>query len=85
VWLTPASIKAGVERCFTQTYSAQPRQVKVSIASTMRVTVRADGAVQSAAFNPPLAPQFQICAGSLIAGRFKTGPQTLTIPVSFGP
>jgi hypothetical protein len=84
-FLTPASIKAGVERCFTQIYSARQTQVKLSIASTMRITVRADGTVQSAAFDPPLAPSFQLCAGSAIAGRFKSGPQTITIPVSFGP
>jgi hypothetical protein len=84
-FLTPASIKAGVERCFNQIYSSRQTQVKLSIASTMRIQVRADGTVQSANFSPPLAPNFQICAGSAIAGRFKSGPQTLTIPVTFGP
>jgi ferric-dicitrate binding protein FerR (iron transport regulator) len=83
-FLTPASIKAGVERCFNQIYSSRPAQVKLSIASTMRIQVRADGTVQSAAFDPPLAPSFQLCAGSAIAGRFQTGPQTVTIPVTFG-
>jgi len=83
-FLTPASIKAGVERCFNQIYSSRPAQVRLSIASTMRIQVRADGTVQSAAFDPPLAPSFQLCAGSAIAGRFKAGPQTVTIPVTFG-
>jgi ferric-dicitrate binding protein FerR (iron transport regulator) len=83
-FLTPASIKAGVERCFNEIYSSRPAQVKLSIASTMRIQVRADGTVQSAAFDPPLAPSFQLCAGSAIAGRFKAGPQTVTIPVTFG-
>lgn len=83
-FLTPASIKAGVERCFNEIYSSRQTQVKLSIASTMRIQVRADGTVQSASFSPPLAPNFQICAGSAIAGRFKSGPQTITIPVTFG-
>jgi hypothetical protein len=83
-FLTVTRIKAGVERCFNEIYSARQAQVKLSIASTMRIQVRADGSVQSAVFDPPLAPSFQLCAGSAIAGRFKTGPQTVTVPVSFG-
>lgn len=85
VWLTRDSVKAGLDRCLKETYRARPTQVKVSITSTLRIAVNADGTVKSAAFSPPLAPEVQSCAGSVIAGRFKSGPQTLTLPVSFGP
>ncbi|NUQ76644.1 MAG: hypothetical protein HUU21_24150, partial [Polyangiaceae bacterium] len=83
-FLTPASIKAGVERCWSQIYGARQSQLKLSISSTMRIQVRADGTVQSAVFDPPLAPSLQLCAGSVIAGRFTTGARTIAIPMSFG-
>ena len=38
--------------------------------------------VGSARLNPPLAPHLSSCAGAGISGKFASGPQTLTIPLS---
>ena len=82
-WLTEAGMRQGLARCFAATYGAQARVVSFSVISTFTVRVAADGSVQSARFDPPLKPEFQQCAGGLIAGRFERGPAVLSIPVAF--
>jgi len=81
--LTEASVRAHLARCFADTYRNGSPSVHVSISSTLRIVVKADGTVRSARFDPPLKPEFQTCAGGAIAGRFAEGERELTIPVSF--
>lgn len=83
--LTAANIRAHLARCFRQSYEANGSTVDVSVTSTLRVDVAADGTVRAARFDPPLKPEFQACAGSAIAGRFAAGAGHLDIAVSFKP
>lgn len=80
--LTQGIVKGRIEGCIKRAQSDKPLSMKVSIASTLTVNVGPDGSVISARLNPPLAPHLQSCAGQGISGKFASGPQTLTIPLS---
>jgi hypothetical protein len=70
-------------RCFEKTYGRGSSSVRLSIASTFRITLRPDGSIQAARFDPPLEPAFQSCAGAIYAGRFAPGPTSVDVPVTF--
>jgi hypothetical protein len=87
--LSVSSVRGGLGRCFEQTYivGSSPA-VRLSVASSFILEVRADGSIKSARFDPPLKPEFQTCAAGVIAGRFEArspgGPLvTVRIPVAF--
>ncbi len=84
-FLTTAGIRAGLARCFAQTYAASSSSVEVRVSSTFTIKVNEDGTIQSARLDPPLKPEFGACAGGLIAGRFESGPDVITLPLSFQP
>lgn len=79
-----ASIRASVQRCFgdVQAKKAPNEGVSVSVSSTLRVVVRADGSVQGVTFNPPLGPDLQSCAVFLFRENLGPGERTLAIPVA---
>jgi hypothetical protein len=79
--LTVASVRARLAQCFEKTDEGGSSSVEVSVSSTLRLVLKSDGSVQSARFDPPLKPEFQLCAGSAIAGRFAEGGGTLEIPI----
>ncbi|MFT3766936.1 MAG: FecR domain-containing protein [Minicystis sp.] len=83
--LTAAAVRARLDRCFRSTHDVGPSSVEMSVTSTLRLQLNADGTVRSARFDPPLKPEFVSCAGSAIAGRFAEGTGSLDIPVSFKP
>jgi hypothetical protein len=82
-YLTAGSVRGMLARCFDQTYGSGPSSVRLSIASTFRITLRADGSIQAARFDPPLEPAFQSCAGAVFSGRFAPGSASLAIPIAF--
>ncbi len=83
--LSVAAVQGRLNRCFRLTYESSPAPGSVlSVASTLRVDVNADG-TWKARFDPPLKPEMQQCAGSAISGRFPDGAGHLDIPVSFQP
>jgi hypothetical protein len=54
--------------------------VRVTVTSTLELKVSQDGVVESARFEPPLAPEVQACAAETIyKTRFEQGG-TVTIP-----
>ena len=74
--LTVASVRAQLAQCFAKTYEVG----SFSVSSTFRLVLKPDGSVQSARFDPPVKPEFQVCASGAIAGRFAEGPGPLDIP-----
>ena len=78
-------VRAGLHRCFAQAYGGAGAALGLSVRSTLTVTLRDDGSVQSARFDPPMKPEFLACSGGVLGGRFGEGPRTLSLPVAFGP
>jgi hypothetical protein len=80
--LTAASVRARLAQCFQNVYDGGSASVEVSISSTLHIVLKSDGSVQSARFDPPLKPAFQVCAGNAIAGRFAEGQGAIDIPIT---
>lgn len=80
--LSVASVRASLARCFEKVYEGGSASVEVSISSTLHIVRKGDGSVQSARFDPPLKPAFQVCAGSALAGRFAEGEGAIDIPIT---
>jgi FecR protein len=81
--LTEATVRARLATCFRQTHELDASST-FSVESTLRLKIRADGSA-SGRFDPPLKPEFTVCAGSAIAGHFAEGERTLDIPFVFKP
>jgi hypothetical protein len=81
--LTEAIVRARLAQCFRQTHDVDS-SLAFSVESTLRLKIRADGAA-SGHFDPPLKPEFTVCAGTAIAGRFAEGERSLDIPFVFKP
>jgi ferric-dicitrate binding protein FerR (iron transport regulator) len=82
--LDEASVRGGLRRCFDDHRSSAPDAARVSVSSTLRLTLRADGTVASARFDPPLAPAVMTCAqGVLFGGAFAPGTANLSLALSF--
>ena len=79
-----ASIRASLQRCFAdvQAKKSTNEGVSVSVSSTLRVTVRADGSVQGLAFNPPLQSDLQSCAVFLFRENLGPGARTVSVAVA---
>lgn len=83
--LTVAAVRARLDQCFRTTYEPGSSAVQISVSSTLRVSLHADGSVRSARFDPPLKPEMVGCAGSIMGGRFAEGTGNIDIPVSYRP
>ncbi len=53
----------------------------VTVTSTLKVNIDAEGKVKGVAFSPPLAPSLQNCAVSLFGLTFDAGERTEMIPI----
>ncbi len=82
--ITVETLRAGLSRCFDKTYEHGSGEVALSVETTLHVGVREDGTIESARLSPPLKPAFQACAGSVIVGKFASGPQKLAVKLQFG-
>ncbi|MEJ7732741.1 MAG: FecR domain-containing protein [Polyangiaceae bacterium] len=80
---TEAQVGSRVNRCIADRQHARTDGVVVSVSSTLEVTLRDDGGVQSLRFDPPVRADLQDCAQSIWGSRFGGGQRTLRIPVSF--
>jgi ferric-dicitrate binding protein FerR (iron transport regulator) len=85
----PASLTADVVRsrltqCFKRTSETGSAALQISVSSTLRLNLNDDGTVLLARFDPPLKPEYQVCAGVVFGGRFAESGH-LDIPVSFKP
>jgi hypothetical protein len=78
-----AQVGARVNRCIADRQHARTDGVVVSVSSTLEVTLRDDGSVQSLRFDPPVRADLQECAQSIWGSRFAASQRTLRIPVSF--
>ncbi len=64
---------------------AQATGVIVTVSTSLELRVGDSGMVQSARFDPPLAPDVQQCAVKAIYGtRFPT-PGSISLPIDFTP
>ena len=84
--MNEGTIRASLDRCFARV-EAQRREtskddsVSVTMRSTLRLRVTDDGAIKGASFSPPLRPDPQSCAVSLLSAHVERGARTLDIPV----
>jgi hypothetical protein len=78
---TPASLAAAIRNCLKE----QPHADNVTVAfeSTLYLQVGEDGAVRSARFDPPVAPDVNACAAPLIYGARFDGGGAMTVPIDF--
>ena len=80
-----ATATASVLACMNQARAKQREEsksdVKVTVSSTLKVSVDADGKVKGLSFSPPLAPALQNCGVSLFGTTFEPGERTELIPV----
>lgn len=81
--LTSEAIRTGLLSCFDRTYQASASGVGFSVSSTFQVTVDETGAVAAARFVPPVRAELARCAGSVIAGKFASGPDRLSVPIQY--
>lgn len=59
-------------------------EVKVTVTSTLKLKVAANGEVQTAQFDPPLTPDVQACAATAIyKTRFEQETGLVTVPIEF--
>lgn len=85
--LSEGTIHASLDRCFAQVEAQHKAKgapddgVALTMRSTLRLRVADDGAIKGASFNPPLRPDLQSCAVSLLSGRVAPGARTLEVPV----
>jgi hypothetical protein len=80
--LTAATVRARLAQCFENVYGSGSSSLEVSVSSTLHIVCNSDGSVQSARFDPPLKPEFQVCAGGAISGRFAEGGGSFDIPIT---
>jgi hypothetical protein len=81
--LTVGAVRARLDQCFRRTYEPGSSAVGISISSTLRLELNADGSVRSARFDPPVKPELTACAGGAIGGKFADGGRTVDVPVTF--
>jgi len=74
-----AAIVAAVRACVASRPHAD--NVTVVVTTTVRLELRADGSVQSARFDPPVAPDVNGCASGPIYGTHFTHGGSLSVPV----
>jgi hypothetical protein len=80
------SLRARTADCHRRFGTAAGDNVKVTVQSTLTLTVAPDGHVTMGRFDPPLAPEVQACAGSvLLATTFPKarGASTLRLQLRF--
>ena len=68
--LTASVVRSGLIACFGARQAGSFSSVRISFASQLRFTLRPDGTIQAARFEPPIAPELQSCAVDYLGGRF---------------
>lgn len=83
--LTRASVHAGLSGCFETYYRGGDPSVRLSVASTVTVSLDPEGAVSSVRFDPPLEPRFMQCVfDSLRPGKFVGTNGPVAVPFQLG-
>jgi hypothetical protein len=77
------AVLAGVKACALGGLRAA--SVKVTVSSKLTLEIGPEGSVQSARFDPPLAPEARECATRVIYGAKFEGPRTVEIPIEIEP
>jgi hypothetical protein len=82
-FVSEAALRGTVESCFASVPLPENGgdEVRVSIASTLRLEVAEDGAIRSAVFAPPLKPELQSCAEFVLRSRLAPGARRVAIDV----
>ncbi len=76
------AIAAAVRDC-AKSYT-RPSDVRVTVTSTLRVKVAANGDIETAQFDPPLLPEIQTCAAPYIyKEKLEARPGAVSIPIEF--
>jgi hypothetical protein len=76
------AIIAAVRECAVKHAKANS-EIKVSVSSTLELTVSADGTPTLAKFTPPLPPEVQSCAAETIYKTKLDETGTVSVPISF--
>ena len=77
------ALRAALRACFDQSHPAAPDGARVAVASTLHLTLRPDGTVSTARFDPPLSPAFQACATKSVLAPHAAGTPSHTLGLSF--
>ena len=72
-----------IRSCARANASAHPDDVVITVTSKLELRVGAAGSVESARFVPPLNPEVQSCASSVIYKTHFAEPGPITIPLDF--
>ena len=77
------AIAAAVRACAAQ--RSRPENVRVTVSSSLKLTIARGGEVETAQFDPPLLPDIQACAATAIykATLEDAAGGTVTIPIDF--
>ncbi len=75
------AIAAAVRECAAA--KSRPGAVRVTISSTLELSVAPDGGVTMATFKPPLAPDIQQCAAKAIYKQKLEETGLVTVPIEF--
>ncbi len=76
-----ADVEKAVRDCVVTVRKTRP-EVKVTVSSTLRLRVSPSGDVQSAVFDPPLAPEVQTCAAGKIYPMKLDGNGAVDVPIN---
>lgn len=77
-----STVVACISRVRDQRQANAAEGVRILVSSTLRVQIADDGSVKSAVFQPPLEPELQSCAVSLLRAKLQPGSRVLSIPVN---
>ena len=75
------AIVAAVRSCAIAARKERGDLVRVTLSSTLELRVSSEGAVESALFTPPLAPDVQACAANVIYAMKLDETGTVTVPI----
>lgn len=83
--LSRASVHAGLSGCFDAFYGGRDPSVRLSVATTVTVSLDEEGAVSAVRFDPPLEAPFMQCVfDSLRPGKFVGSSGPVVVPFQRG-
>ena len=80
--LDEPAVRVALDGCFESSYAGVSPGVRLSVVSTLQLTLRADGSIEALRFSPPLEPSFQSCASSILT---QTSPGQASFSISAPP
>jgi hypothetical protein len=83
--LSIAGIQGRIARCFKHDPAADPTAVRVSVSSTLTITLEADGSVRKMGLSPALKADVTNCIGGAVSGHYSGDRREIQVPITFQP